>query len=217
MALSETLDFKNYYVEKLYMFANVETGVLTNRSGRRMLALTNDFLHGLHRALEAECGDKVGEVLYRCGKKWGKNFGQGLADEWSAFYACNFADFPIAFVQSLLMQEFACNGWGLLDFDYQHFPQGVLQLSINGAIMSDITEKEVNYPIDILTAGILSGIFTKLLACELDCVQSRVGKLNVAASLFLLSSVSRIEQLRGNLKQLASHEQILDYLLNTRD
>ncbi len=44
MTVSEQLDFKNYYVERLYMSANVETGVLTNRSGRRMLALTNDFL-----------------------------------------------------------------------------------------------------------------------------------------------------------------------------
>ncbi len=217
MALSETLEFKNYYVEKLYMVANVETGVLTNRSGRRMLALTNDFLHGLHRALEAECGDKVGEVLYRCGKKWGQNFGQGLADEWSAFYSCTFADFPIAFVQSLLMQEFASNGWGLLDFDYQHYAKGLMQLSIQGAIMSDITDKEVNYPVDILTAGILAGIFTKLLGCDLDCVQSRIGKLNSAASLFLLSSVARIEKLRGNANQLTTHEQILDYLLNTRD
>ena len=85
MSFPETLEFKNYYVEKQYMVANVETGVLTNRSGRRMLALTNDFLIGLHRALESECGERAGEVLYRCGKKWGKNFGKGLTAEWSRF------------------------------------------------------------------------------------------------------------------------------------
>ncbi len=111
MTVSEQLEFKNYYVERLYMSANVETGVLTNRSGRRMLALTNDFLLGLHRALAKECGDKVDQVLYRCGRKWGRNFGKGLADAWAEFYQCGFQEFPLAFFQSLLIQEFACNGW----------------------------------------------------------------------------------------------------------
>ena len=216
MSFPETLEFKNYYVEKQYMVANVETGVLTNRSGRRMLALTNDFLIGLHRALESECGERAGEVLYRCGKKWGKNFGKGLTAEWSAFYECSFTEFPLAFVQTLLEQEFACNGWGILDIDYQHHLQGVLILILDGAIMSDITTKDVNYPIDVLTAGIVSGMFTELLGKELDCVQSQVGKSANGVSKFLLSDAERIKQLNGELTKLTSNEQMLDYLLKTR-
>lgn len=216
MTLPETLEFKNYYVEKLYMFANVETGVLTNRSGRRMLALTNDFLIGLHRALESECGARAGEILYRCGKKWGKDFGKGLTAEWSAFYACSFEEFPLAFVQTLLEQEFACNGWGILELDYQFHAQGVLQLQLEGAIMSDISATNVDYPVDILTAGIISGIFTQLLTRELDCVQSQVGKAAAGVSKFLLSDAARIAQLLGEASKLTTHEQMLDYLLTTR-
>ena len=82
--------------------------------------------------------------------------------------------------------------------------------------MSDITTKDVNYPIDVLTAGIVSGMFTELLGKELDCVQSQVGRSADGVSKFLLSDAERIKQLNGELTKLTSNEQMLDYLLKTR-
>ncbi len=216
MTVSENLQFKNYYVERLYMSANVETGVLTNRSGRRMLALTNDFLLGLHRALAKECGDRVSEVLYRCGRKWGRNFGKGLADAWAEFYESSFQEFPLAFFQSLLIQEFACNGWGLLVIDYTHYQRGVLQLYLDGAIMSEITQEEVNYPVDNLTAGILAGMFSIFVNRDLDCVQTQTGKEGDGTSMFLMSDPARVQKLLAEAG-LRSHQQKLDFLLNTQN
>ena len=216
MTVSETLEFKNYYVERLYMSANVETGVLTNRSGRRMLALTNDFLLGLHRALSKECGDRVSEVLYRCGRKWGRNFGKGLADAWAEFYQSSFDEFPLAFFQSLLMQEFACNGWGLLTIDYSHFQRGVLQLELDGAIMSEITLEDVNYPVDNLTAGILAGMFSIFVHRDLDCVQTQDGQHAEGISLFLMSDPARVQSLQAS-SGLNAHQEKLDFLLNTKN
>jgi predicted hydrocarbon binding protein len=190
MTVSEQLDFKHYYVERLYMSANVETGVLTNRSGRRMLALTNDFLLGLHRALAKECGERVSGVLYRCGRKWGRNFGKGLTDAWSEFYGTSFKEFPLAFFQSLLIQEFACNGWGVLTIDYTQVNRGVLEMQLDGAIMSEITEETVDYPLDNLTAGILAG----MCSIFMDRVQS------------LLAQTS-----------LNTHREKLEFLLNTKN
>lgn len=216
MTVSEQLDFKNYYVERLYMSANVETGVLTNRSGRRMLALTNDFLIGLHRALAKECGDRVSEVLYRCGRKWGRNFGKGLADAWSEFYECSFNEFPLAFFQSLLAQEFACNGWGLLTIDYGHYQRGVLQLNLTGAIMSEITLEEVSYPIDNLTAGILAGMFSIFVGRDLDCRQTQDGKHSDGESIFLMSDPARIQKL-NIASELPTHQAQLEFLLQTQN
>jgi hypothetical protein len=100
------------------MTADVEAGILYNRSGRRVLALTNDFLIGLHRALEKECGEKSGHVLLNCGKRWGKNFAVGLDGEWSQFYGSPSSNFPMAMFHSLLIQEFGHNGWGVLSIDH---------------------------------------------------------------------------------------------------
>ena len=213
MSILSELQFKNYYAEKLYITANVETGVLYNRSGRRMLALTNDFLLGLHRALEKECGDKAERVLHRCGRKWGGDFGKGLDAEWSQFYEQPAKDFPLAFFQGLLMQEFGQNGWGILDLNYDLFDKGIIWMSLCGAIMADITKSELSYPADTLTGGILAGLFTHFLSREVDCIQSQCAKTGHSASNFILSSPERIEAVRKSGASEKSHSQILDELL----
>ena len=213
MANLSELEFKNYYVEKLYMTANVETGVLMNRSGRRMIALTNDFLLGLHRALEKECGDRVEAVLYHCGRKWGRNFGKGLDEAWSEFYGTPSKEFPLAFFQSLIAQEFGHNGWGVLSVDYSHFDRGVIELALEGAIMADITEGSLVYPADTLTAGIIAGMFSHFIAKDVDCFQSQCEKDGFSSSRFLLSEPKRIEAIRSWKKSPKSHREILDHLL----
>ncbi|MFN7873883.1 MAG: hypothetical protein ACK5PB_01100 [Pirellula sp.] len=213
MPNSSEIEFKNYYVEKLYMTANVETGILVNRSGRRMIALTNDFLLGLHRALEKECGNRVEAVLYHCGRKWGRNFGKGLEDAWSEFYELPLKDFPLAFFQGLMIQEFGHNGWGVLFLDYEHFERGVIDLSLEGAIMADITEGAVTYPADTLTAGIIAGMFSHFIGRDVDCFQSQSEKDGFSCSRFLLSDPKRIETLRSWKTSPKSHQEILTHLL----
>jgi uncharacterized protein len=213
MIATTDLEFKNYYVEKLYMTANVETGVLVNRSGRRMIALTNDFLLGLHRALEKECGDRVEKVLYHCGRKWGRNFGQGLENAWSEFYQKPLQEFPLAFFQSLVVQEFGHNGWGMLTLDYTHFAKGIIDLNLEGAIMADITEAELKYPADVLTAGIIAGMFSHFIQRDVDCLQSQCAMKGFSSSHFLLSDPKRIEELSKWRTSSKTHQEILNHLL----
>ncbi len=58
--------------------------------------------------------------------------------------------------------------------DYTHYSQGVVVLGLDGAIMSEITNQKVDYPIDILTAGILAGMFTHFMRSDVDCVQTQL-------------------------------------------
>jgi uncharacterized protein len=214
MSVSTELAFKNYYIEKLYVTANVETGVMINRSGRRMIALTNDFLLGLHRALEKECGERVGHVLHHCGRKWGRNFGTCLDNAWSEFYQCPMQDFPLSFFQSLLIQEFGHNGWGNLTIDYTHFERGVIVLGLDGAIMAEITQQELDYPADTLTGGIFAGMFTHFIGKEIDSLQSQCNKQNDGESRFLLSDTKRIQELRNWNTPRKPHQELLDHLLS---
>ncbi len=215
MTIPDQLTFADYYSSGTYMIANVETGVLCNRSGRRMIALTNDFLIGLHRALEKECGDRVASVLKHCGRKWGKNFGKGLEDEWSAFYACPAKQFPMAFFQQLLIQEFAHNGWGILQIHHEYLDRGVLVIQLDGAIMSAITEGELGYPKDILTCGILAGLFSYFMETDLDGLQTIQTNSSKSKSSFLLADASRIANVQSNSSGETNHDKLLELLLNT--
>jgi hypothetical protein len=209
------LEFKDYYTERLYIDANVETGVIYNRSGRRMIALTNDFLIGLHRALEKECGDRVSEVLYTCGKRWGRNFGTGMDQEWSQFYETPAKEFPLGFFRALLVQEFHCNGWGRVEIDFDQFEKGVIAVYLRGAIMGELLEGKASYPADTLTAGILAGFFSYFFDREVDCYQSHSSVSQEEPSVFLLSSPERIGSIRAKQTGDGGHDQVLLALLQT--
>lgn len=180
-----------------------------------MIALTNDFLIGLHRALLSECGDRTEQVLHRCGRKWGVDFGKGMDAEWSLYYEQPAKEFPFAFFQGLLAQEFGHNGWGLLTMNMEHFEKGVLWLSLKGAIMSDIYQDNVQFPVDALTAGILAGMFTYFLDREVDCIQSQCAKDGHEDSRFILSSIDRIACVRDQGTASKPHSRILAELLET--
>lgn len=213
MAVDIDLEFKDYYAEEIYMVADVETGVLYNRSGRRMLALTDDFLIGFHRAIEKECGERATDILHTCGRRWGNNFGRGLSAEWSEFYGRSFREFPLALFQSLLMQEFANNGWGLLDIDYQNYGSGVITLSLQGAVMAAIRPNGTSAKADLLTAGILGGMYSYFLDRDLDCIQSQCAGQGFTASRFVISSTPRIAKLRASIAGDAKHDAIVASLL----
>ncbi len=61
---------------------------------------------------------------------------------------------------------------------------GVIDLSIEGAIMADITEGAVTYPADTLTAGIIAGMFSHFIGREVDCFQSQSEKDGLVAAAF---------------------------------
>jgi predicted hydrocarbon binding protein len=214
---SETIPFESYYNEEVYMIADVEAGILYNRSGRRMLALTNDFLIGLHRAIDKECGEKSGDVLVHCGKRWGKNFANGLDGEWTQFYGAPTKEFPLAMFHSLLIQEFGHNGWGLLELDYSNINMGIISVSLAGAIMAEIMPEESSEPADLLTAGIFAGIFSHFISRDLDCIQSQCARRGEPQSRFVIASPSRIATVKRSAKIDMQHSAIISLLLESRD
>jgi predicted hydrocarbon binding protein len=181
-----------------------------------MLALTDDFLIGLHRALEKECGEEAAKVIHACGRKWGRKFGEGLTAEWSEFYGHSFREFPLALFQSLLIQEFAHNGWGILDLHYEYFEKGVVWLSLRGAIMAAIRNDADGSMADILTAGILGGMYSYFLNHEVDCLQSQSEAGDVEESRFVISSKERIEQIREKVDASTGHDQIVALLIDSK-
>lgn len=212
---SDTIPFDNYYTEELYMNADVETGILYNRSGRRMLALTNDFLIGLHRALANECGDRCRDVLLNCGRSWGLNFAEGLDGEWTQFYGVPTSEFPMAMFHSLLTQEFGHNGWGILTIDYQSITKGIISLSLEGAIMAEIMPDKSGDPADLLTAGIFGGMFSHFMGKDLSCVQSQCAGQGQLTSRFLVASKARIAMIQSSVSTKASHESVMATLMAT--
>lgn len=172
------------------MTADIETGVLYNRMGRRMLGLTDDFITGLLKAISGECGEEASRVEYRCGHRWGVVFGNGLMSDWSRFYEQDASEFSIHLLRTLLLKEFAHNGWGMLDVDLDRISEGILHIRLENSAFREVKRNELGITDDTLTAGILGGMMSSLFATDLDCLQLTGTELD---SRFLILSPNRLE------------------------
>jgi hypothetical protein len=79
--------------------------------------------------------------------------------------------------------------------------------------MADITEAELKYPADTLTAGIIAGMFSHFIQRDVDCLQSQCALKGFSSSHFLLSDPKRIEELSAWRTSSKSHQEILNHLL----
>jgi predicted hydrocarbon binding protein len=163
--------YRDFYSAGSYMTADIETGVLYNRMGRRMLGLTDDFITGLLKAISGECGEEASRVEYRCGHRWGVVFGNGLLSDWGRFFDQDTSEFSVQLLRTLLLKEFAHNGWGMLDIDLDRLYDGILPLRLENSAFREVKRNEMGITDDTLTAGILGGMMSSLLTTDLDCLQ----------------------------------------------
>jgi len=171
MAETKEALYRDFYATGSYVTADIETGVLYNRMGRRMLGLTDDFITGLLKAISGECGEEANRVEYRCGHRWGVVFGNGLLSDWSRFFEQEASEFSIHLLRTLLLKEFAHNGWGMLDIDIDRLSDGILDVRLENSAFREVKRTELGTTDDTLTAGILGGMMSSLFAIELDCLQ----------------------------------------------
>ncbi len=205
----------NYFSERQFLKTDPDTGVARTRSGTRIIALSRDFLIGVHFALVKECGAAAEQVLHSCGRRWGQSFAQRFEQELSDFYQESMQEFPMAMFEACLAEAFSHHGWGRLQLDFHHYDKGIFVAEMTGAIFADLVGSSER-PVDSLLAGILAGIFTHFSGQELDCIQSACVACGAETSKFLISLHQRIEQIREAQKAGASHDELFRQLEETR-
>ena len=130
----------NYFNESEYFHADPATGVITNRAGKRIVCLTNDFLQGFHDALVEECGPAAPLVLYSCGKATGDMVGRRLQTELTDHYGQGFESFLVAQLVACLRSYFSVHGWGRMDLELDEISQGLFTVSFTDAPFQELFE-----------------------------------------------------------------------------
>ena len=92
---------------------------------------------------------------YRCGHRWGVVFGNGLLSDWGRFFDQDTSEFSVQLLRTLLLKEFAHNGWGMLDIDLDRLYDGILPLRLENSAFREVKRNEMGITDDTLTAGIL--------------------------------------------------------------
>ncbi|MBL8800186.1 MAG: hypothetical protein JNM56_40260 [Planctomycetia bacterium] len=205
----------NFYAEGLYAQTNAPQGVMRNRLGTRLCALTDDFLLGMNRAITDECGPAATAVFKRCGRRWGELLARRFEQEMTQFYGQPLHDFSMATFLACLVELFSHHGWGRLHLDLEHYEQGLLIAELHGAIMADLLQ-QTEQPADALFAGIFAGFFAQLTGEPLECVQTACTACGAASSQFIIGLASRLTAVEGWQAAGKSHAEIVAALAEVR-
>lgn len=197
----------NYYNDD-YISTNVRTGVTVNRGGTRLLALSSDFLLGLHTALTQECGEAASVVFHTCGKTWGRQFAVKFEKELSTFYDKPLNQLPLMLFEGCLVEAFSRHGWGRVVTDYSHRERGLILVELPDAIYADLLGRSDEVA-DPMMAGWLAGFFSHLSGQNLEAVQTQCKAMGHTTSRFILGLKDRMEPAREMVRAGKSHEEVL--------
>jgi len=211
----EPLPRPNFYAENGYCTTEVPRGVMRNRAGTRMIALTTDFLLGLRRALTDECGPAADTIFKSCGRKWGILFARRFEKELGDYYGLPLRDFTMAMFLSCLSEAFSHNGFGRLTLDLDHQHQGLLIAEVRQAIMAGLVG-QAEQPADAMMAGVFVGFFSQLSGETLDCVQTTCAACGSDASRFVIGLSERLTAVPGWVEAGKSHADIVAALAEVR-
>lgn len=197
----------NYFTQD-YLATDVKTGVTRNRGGTRMLALTDDFLLGLHTALTQECGPAADEVFRSCGRTFGAQLARKLSAELQQFYGKPLTEFPMAMFEACLKQAFGRHGWGDVAFDFTRHDKGVVVVDLKSAVFADLLPAQER-PADPLMAGVLAGMFSSFAGRSLGCLQTQCSGRGDGVSRFVLTDAARIDGVAELAAAGKPHDEIL--------
>ena len=215
MSLSpEAASRGNYFAEGDYLTTDVKTGVMRNRAGTRMIALTSDFLLGLVNALNNECGPAADLVFKSCGRSWGSRFAPRFEKEVSDYYGTPLRDAPSSMFLGTLAAAFNHHGWGNVVVDLHLYDRGLILVTVTNAVYAGLVKKS-DRPADPLLAGVLAGFFSHFAGQELDCIQTQCAALGANESRFVLGLESRLAPFADAAKQGQPHTRILADLEET--
>ncbi len=204
----------NYFEPSAYVQGDFELGLLETRQGSRLIALPEVFMEGLFAGLNEEIGQATGLVLYNCGRWWGKNFYRRFVEETSAYYETNLAQMEMAGFLSCFKQCWKVHGWGVIDFDFDYYPQGLISVSTVNSPFAQTAPDNQEFSCQ-LEAGILSSFFTQLTGEELACIQTSCESMGAKHNTFIIGLETRIEVVKTWLEEESyEHSQILALLSN---
>ncbi len=202
----------NYFSHLDYVDLDAGKGVITSRSGTRLVAFPFEFTLGLLESLEDECGQAWPVVLYKCGEWWGRRQMQRYEKELSAYYGSALEELPTAHVHASLVEAWGTQGWGKLSFELNNIKQGLIYAQVSDTPFAEVFAKSgrdaKGMPIDHLAAGALAGMFSHasnsaIAAHEISCVAR--GDANCT---FVLGLSERLNEVPNWVKKGTSKDDI---------
>ncbi|MDJ0704247.1 MAG: 4-vinyl reductase [Leptolyngbyaceae cyanobacterium MO_188.B28] len=203
----------NYFASDVYVKGLIDSGLIENRRGDRLLALPESLIRGLYVSLEQEIGPAAESVLIGCGDRWGKDFYRRFYSGVTEYYGAPLTDLSAAELLWLLQECWKTHGWGELNLDQPYQPEGVLIVETRHSPFISHAPK-TNRPMGFLECGILRSFFSQLNGQPLHCVQTTCESLGADCNRFVLGLENCLKRVEAMVESGRSHSDIMQTLVN---
>ncbi len=201
----------NYFAPGAYIQGDLESGLIENRTGSRLLALPESFLQAISEGLTEEVGAASEAVLYKCGAWWGKTFYRRFAEEVSQHLGRPLADIDMIEFLQCLKQCWKIHGWGNIELDFEFYQHGFIVVKLwNSAFAKSGPSQDK--PKCYVEAGLLSSFFTGLTGQKLFCIQTTCESLGSDKNHFVLGLPDRVKRAEAWLQEKHDHATIMERL-----
>ncbi|MBL8633240.1 MAG: hypothetical protein JNM40_08435 [Myxococcales bacterium] len=201
----------NIYSHAGRLKLDTRKGVVSNQSGTRLVAVSEDFLRGFVAAIENEVGPATKMLLRKCGFVFGERLARRFESEVSSYAGTSLTERPISEFGGLLLDLWVTYGYGDLQVDWKHGPSGFLPVRIVGSPMQDIGPK--GHVSDDLFAGVLQGFFSHFIEPNIRVIQSgdvRLGSKD--GTTFIITTDQHAKRVEQMVSDRTPHNQIVTRL-----
>lgn len=206
----------NYFSPLDYIDLNAGKGVITSRSGTRMVAFPHQFTLGLLESLEDECGQAWPVVMYKCGEWWGRRQMQRYEKELGEYYQSSLEELPTAQVHASLIEAWATQGWGRLSLNLNDIKQGLIYAKVSNTPFAEVFKKSgrdaKGMPVDHLIAGALAGMFAHASNAEIAAHEISCEGRGDDHCFFVVGLAERVKEVPNWLRKGMSVDEILTEL-----
>ncbi|MFN7945300.1 MAG: hypothetical protein U0Z53_08110 [Blastocatellia bacterium] len=207
-----------YFAAEDFVIQDPPAGLLSDRSGTRLMAVPESLTLGLLEGLADECGRQWQEVISQCGIAQGRHQMTQLEQHFGELFGAALGELPAAQVQAALMEAWAAMGWGQLRFDLSHLSHGLLRVTVQDGVLpaayESVAHASPDEISDHLTAGLLTGMFSHATHSELEAVQLS-GEPGAAGSVFILALKERLADVPGWVRAGQRPEEIIRRLIQS--
>ena len=198
-----------------YLQTSLYDGVLRTLEDHRVLALPEELLQGLHRALAREIGRAWSVVAYRCGKKWGARSMERWRAQWRDHQGVDPLEAHFVVFEAWLERLFAHQGWGALSLDFSRERDGLMLVEMGESVLVRVLEDfEDDERTCALFAGIFAALFTELVGRELESLELTCAHAGEAERCrFAVGTPARIERARRLRVRQAPTEELWEALM----
>jgi uncharacterized protein len=187
--------------------ADVAFGTATDSAGRAAALWPVDLLQRLRETLEEEAGPAWRRVWKKCGRAWGRRVMEDLDRRCSQVMGCALDDLPLEKFLDFLTEQVTAQGWGRLEVDLSDGPEhGLIRALLINSVFSNGQGSSSG---DLLLAGMLASVLSRVSGEELDCIRTDAPG-GSPGSRFIITAAERLKGVEERIEAGENPDKVIE-------